>query len=381
MTEESLLQAVQELIAIESTADNPAELRRALDFIAAMIWQACPDATIERFERGGKPSLLAYRGGTERPKQFHIMLNGHLDVVPGKPEQFHPVIKDSKLYGRGVYDMKAACVVLTHLFCEYVNRVPYTLGLQIVTDEESAGRDGTLYQIEQGVRADFIISGESGRHIGAYEIANEAKGVVIVDVGFHGRSAHSAYPWKGDNAILRTLRFIEKLHQKYPVPTEPSGETLVSVTAISGDSGAHSKLPDYTTVKLAVRYTADDPDFASQHDFIAAIKNLDPDAEIIAIHDFSSPIYTDPKNPLLLMLKTSAEKVEEHAFSFVRRHGTGDGRFYGDVGNQACEFGIVGDDSHGDNEYITLKAFDNYLKTMRDFLEKTVTSEQGGTDA
>ena len=34
------------------------------------------------------------------------MLHGHLDVVPGRPEQFTPRIDGDRLYGRGAYDMK-----------------------------------------------------------------------------------------------------------------------------------------------------------------------------------------------------------------------------------------------------------------------------------
>jgi acetylornithine deacetylase/succinyl-diaminopimelate desuccinylase-like protein len=77
----------------------------------------------------------------------------------------------------------------------------------------------------------------------------------------------------------------------------------------------------------------------------------------------------------LLELKAAAETVESAPFSFVRRHATSDGRFYGAFGDQACEFGIAGEDQHGDNEHITLEAFRNYLETMRIFLEKTVTAE------
>jgi hypothetical protein len=68
--------------------------------------------------------------------------------------------------------------------------------------------------------------------------------------------------------------------------------------------------------------------------------------------------------------------IEGSAFNFARRNGTSDGRFYGAVGNQACEFGIAGENQHTENECISLQAFHNYLATMRDFLEKTIATEQ-----
>ncbi|MEO0166863.1 MAG: hypothetical protein ABIL39_12075, partial [candidate division WOR-3 bacterium] len=51
--------------------------------------------TIGQFERNQKPSVLIYKG-KKRPERFKIILNAHLDVVAGKPEQFKPDEKDGK---------------------------------------------------------------------------------------------------------------------------------------------------------------------------------------------------------------------------------------------------------------------------------------------
>jgi len=370
--EEALLEAVKELVAIESTIDNPAGLRRAYEYMREMVLASGKSITIEEFESGGKPSFLAYLG-PDRPKQFHIILNGHVDVVPGKPGQYNAVIKDDKLYGRGVYDMKAAAIVLAEVFCEYVDTVPYALGLQIVTDEENAGRDGTLHQITQGTRANFVVCGECGRATNAYEIANEAKGIVIAEISFSGSSAHAAYPWKGDNAVAKAANFIQAVHAEYPIPTEESDRTTMTVTSITANSDAHNKISDAASVGVDARFVAGDPNFAGPADFAAHIQTLDPNAVVTRYFDFSSPLYTNPHDPLLLELKAAAESVEGMPFTLVRRHATSDGRFYGDVGNQACEFGIAGEHQHGDDEYITIEAFRNYLGTMRAFLDRTRT--------
>jgi succinyl-diaminopimelate desuccinylase len=376
MSTEQLIENTKELVAIPSTAQDPAALHQALGFVASMIWEARPDVTIERFISNDKPSLLAYREG-QRPANFDLILNGHLDVVPGNPEQFTAVEKDGRLYGRGVYDMKAACVALTNVFCEYVNKVPYPLGLQIVTDEESAGKDGTLYQIQQGVRSDFVICGESGRSTNTYEIANEAKGIVLARIAFGGVAAHSAYPWKGDNAALKAVQFIQRLHDCYPTPEEETDQTVAGVTAIISDSGAHSKVPDHATVTFIARNAVGDANFVDEQTFINFIKTLAPEAQITEISEFGMPIYSNPRNPKLQALKAAAERTEGKPFKLVQRHGTGDGRFYANIGSEACEFGIAGEHAHGDGEYITIEAFDNYLTTMRNFFD---TSIRGSAD-
>lgn len=367
MTNDQRINTIKQLLSIESTAHNPTGLREAYDFMIEFVRTNCSDITIEEFESGGKPSFLAYKGPL-RPAQFHLILNGHIDVVPGKPEQYMPFIRDGKLYGRGVYDMKAASVVMAEVFCNYVNKVPFALGLQIVSDEESAGIHGTLHQVQQGVRGNFVICGECGRAPGVYEIANRAKGVTIAQIGFNGKSAHGAYPWKGDNAAAQAYRFVHALHERYPAPAGPTEDTTATVTSIVADSDAPNKIPDDATITLDIRYTPDDPHFKDKAAFELLITSLDPNARVKKYYDFSSPLYTAPHDPQLLKLKAAAEAIEGHEFQFVQRNATSDGRFYGNIGNQACEFGIAGEHQHADDEHITLQALRDYYKTLCSFL-------------
>ncbi len=173
-TDQQLIQLTKDLIGIESVADKPAEIRKAYDFVIAMIKTCGKDITIEEFEQNGSPSFLAYRG-LHRPDKFSLMFTGHLDVVPGKKEQYVATEKSGKLYGRGTTDMKAAAVILTDVFCEFVDKVPYALGLQMSCDEELGSSNGVEYQVAQGVRSGLVICGGCGRLPDTYEIANAAK--------------------------------------------------------------------------------------------------------------------------------------------------------------------------------------------------------------
>lgn len=369
-------------MAIESVAKpggGTKNLHKAYELIVQMITASGKDITVEHFRKNGFPSLLAYKG-PHRPDNFRVILNAHIDVVAGKKEQFNAEEKDGRLYGRGSHDMKAAAVILTDVFCEFVDQVPYALALQIVTDEEVAGYDGAAYQIAQGVRGDFIICGECGRSEGTYEIANEAKGVALIELEFDGTAAHGAYLWRGNNAILRATKFTHALLERYPVPTEEAHYTTVNVSHIATKNTAYTAVPDHAFLRLEIRFTHEDPNFRSKQHVAALIEEIDPGARISAMPSFEAPVYTSPQNPLLKQLKTAAEKVEGHEFNLVRRHATSDGRHFANVGDQACEFGIAGEDQHGDNEHITIQAFKNYRKTMQLFLTKTVTTEVHNTN-
>jgi succinyl-diaminopimelate desuccinylase len=123
MDQTALIEIAKQLVAIPSSGDNNAALHEALNFITELIQASGKDITIEPFESNGIPSLLAYRGST-RPDKFRIILNGHIDVIGGTPEQYQPKVVDGIFYGRGAYDMKIAAIVLTNLFCEFVDKVP-----------------------------------------------------------------------------------------------------------------------------------------------------------------------------------------------------------------------------------------------------------------
>lgn len=371
-----LLDASKKLITIPSTADNIEALHQAVDFITKRVVSSGKDITIEQFNHGGKPSFLAYRRG-QRPENFRIILNGHVDVVPGKPEQFKPFVKDGKLYGRGSFDMKTACLVLADAFVEFVDQVPYALGLQIVSDEESTGVRGTRHQIEQGVRADFVICGECGRSTKVHEIANEAKGRVVAEIRFKGTHAHAAYLWKGQNAAIKAALFAVELDKRYPAKETP--DTTIALTKLVADDNNFALIPNSATIIVDARYAPGDPNFRSKAHFAALIEEIDPNAEIVHFHEFGAPVYTDPENPLLLQLKAAAEHIEKAPFKFARRHATSDGRWFGAVGDQACEFGIAGEDQHGSNEYVPVQAIEHYQETLRHFLATTVITEAANT--
>ena len=253
METESFLAAASELLAIQSTADRPADLGQALDFAVDFVG---PGFTVERFESGGKPSALLY-DGTERPRRFRIILNAHLDVVPASPEQFRPRRKGDRLYARGAQDMKVSALVQAQVFRELARAVPYPLGLQLVTDEEVGGRNGTLHQIKQGVSGDFVVIGE---HSGLC-IVTDSKGMITATLRAVGRSGHSAYPWLGDNALVKLHRSVGRLLAAYPVPAEEAWRTTVNVARIETPNQARNQIPALAEAWIDLRFPPEDGDF------------------------------------------------------------------------------------------------------------------------
>ena len=84
-----ILSLSKRLISIPSTKENPLELKKVLGSAENELGKGF---TVEKFKKNGVPSLLFYNT-PRRPKKFKIILNAHLDVVPGKLEQYIPFEK------------------------------------------------------------------------------------------------------------------------------------------------------------------------------------------------------------------------------------------------------------------------------------------------
>src|SRR3954451_21256985 len=66
-------------------------------------WLEARDVEVTGSMHNGRPVVAATVGARGGPT---VVLDGHLDVVPGLPDQFAPHAEGDKLFGRGAYDMK-----------------------------------------------------------------------------------------------------------------------------------------------------------------------------------------------------------------------------------------------------------------------------------
>jgi succinyl-diaminopimelate desuccinylase len=365
MTTQEIIELTKQLVAIPSTSDNPAALHDAVNFVTRIVARH-PNITIEGFERNGKPSFLAYRGNV-RPSTFDILLNAHVDVVPGQPDQFTATEKKGRLYGRGVLDMKGTALVLTDVFCEMVNKVPYKLGLEIVSDEEIGGYDGAKLHIDEGVRSSFIINGEYTNHRNT--IYNAARGMCWVEIAFQGKEAHGGHPWKGDNAIIKAGSFAAAVLEHYPTPDKETWTTTANISNLSSPNQTLNKVPDYAVLKIDFRFTQEDPVFENEENLRAFIASIDPEAELIKLAAFERPVAVEELNPYVQGLRKALKRVTKVEPTFLGRPASSDGRHFAEVNNDVIEYGLYGQNSHSDGEYVELDSFAEYQATLRGFLK------------
>ncbi len=357
---EAFLTAAGQLLEVPSTSDQPAALARALSLVLDFVG---PGFTVERFASGGKPSALLYCGD-QRP-HFPVILNAHLDVVPGAAEQFRPRREGSHLFARGAQDMKISALVMAQAFRELAAILPYPVALQLVTDEETGGRDGTAHQLQQGVSGDFVIIGE---HSGL-DVVTESKGIIAATLHASGRGAHGAYPWLGDNALVKLHHSLARLLARYPVPAQEAWRTTVNLARIQSPDIARNQVPATAQAWLDIRFPAQDRDLngKTEAEVAAYLAGFCEPGVTPVVDHADPPHHADPDRPEVRRLQQAA-RGQGYRAGLLRKHGAGDARFYYQRGMAAVAFGIGGDGQHGPAEYADLTTVGPYYRALLEFL-------------
>ncbi len=357
---DKFLITVGELLGIPSTAHRPHELRRVLDFVLDVIG---PGFTVERFERNHKPSALLYPGPART--DFAVILNAHLDVVPAEPAQFRPYRVGDRLYARGAHDMKVSALVQAVAFAEQAGDLPYPVALQLVTDEEVGGRDGTGYQVEQGVTGRFVVIGEQS----GLNLVTESKGLLKAYLHATGRTGHSAYPWLADSAVVKLLHSVERLLARYPVPAQEAWCTTVNVARIETPNDVFNQIPAAASAWLDIRFPPEDADLTgrTEAEVAAYLSSFCVPGVTVEIDHVDQPHYADRDRTEVKRLRQAAQH-QGFPGGFLRKHGAADGRYYSARGLDAVAFGIAGGGQHGPEEYVEIDSIMPYHAALTEFL-------------
>lgn len=343
----------ERLIAHDTS--DPAGLAVAMDFVAG--WLEGRGVDLTRRDLGDREVLIARAGSGP----VRVILNGHIDVVPGHADQFTPRIDGDRLIGRGAYDMKAALAAMMIATSNLAEAPPQgvQVDLVIVPDEERAqpGPNATEMLVDQGLRADFVICGEPTD----MQVGVQAKGVMILEVVVEGRAAHGSTPWLGDNAIVRALEAYRRLESlpftraSTPLFARPS----VNLGRIQGGD-AVNKVPDLCTMHVDIRYLpGQDPEeiLRQAHDVGAAS---------VEVAIARPPADTDPDHPLVTALVQTAARHDESSTS-VGRDGASDAVAFLQAGVPAVEFGPRGAGHHGPDEYVDIPSLLAYRTALEQF--------------
>jgi succinyl-diaminopimelate desuccinylase len=354
MDDERLL--AERLIRYDTSKTD--ELLAASGFVRG--WLESREIEVHEHDSHGLPVLVAEVGPPPGEGPC-VVFHGHLDIVPGHPEQFEPVIDGDKLIGRGAYDMKGALAAMMCALKDVSEQRRVRVRFVCVPDEESEDLDlrSTDDIVARGLGGDFAITGEpTNMHIGV-----QAKGVLVMRIVVSGRAAHSSTPWLGDNAVLKAVDVFRRI-EGLPFSRESSemfDRPSINIGRIEGGD-ALNKVPDRCTMWVDVRYLPGQEPAT----ILEQVRQI-PDIEVkrTFVHPTVSVSRTDP---YVLALKDAVSRSTRGEALSVGRDGASDAASFIQAGIPAVEYGPSGGGHHGPEEWVSLTSLARYRRSLDDFV-------------
>ena len=327
-------------------------LRTGAGFVKG--WLEARDIDVQDHPFGDLHALTAVVGRDDRPT---LILHGHLDVVPGRPEQFTPRVEGDRLYGRGAYDMKGGLAAMMLALHDLAGQDAVRVRFLCVPDEESEDIERRTSDdlVRRGQTGDFAITGEpTNFHVGI-----QAKGVLACRLLVHGRAAHSSTPWDGDNAVLKAVDVFRRI-ETLPFSRESSeyfDRPSINLGRIMGGD-ALNKVPDACSMDVDIRYLPNqDPG-----DILEEIRTI-PDMEVRRTFIFP-PAFVSRSNPYVSALCDVVGSLTSGELVSVGRDGASDAVSFLKAGIPAVEYGPSGAGHHGPEEWVSIASLARYRESL-----------------
>ncbi|HWH25723.1 MAG TPA: succinyl-diaminopimelate desuccinylase [Pseudolysinimonas sp.] len=353
--------------ALDSTA-TPLDLTRQLVDISSVSGDETAIADAVHAAVLSAPHLEVTRHGdaivarTRLGRDRRVIIAGHLDTVPvndNLPSRLVGSPDGDVLWGRGTVDMKGGCAIMLALAVQLADPVVDVTWIWYDHEEVAAELNG-LGRLARAhpelLEADFAILGEPT----SAEIEGGCNGTLRVDVRTHGRRAHSARAWMGENAIHAAAPILARLADYAPREVEVEGlvyrEGLNAVAIRGGVAG--NVIPDECTVEVNYRFAPDQ----SGEEATARVREIFDGFEVV-VTDLSEGARPGLDAPLAqaFVAAVGAEARPKYGWTDVAR--------FSALGIPAVNYG-PGDPSlaHTDDERVPVEQIERVARGLRAWL-------------
>lgn len=259
--------------------------------------------------RYGDSIVVPLRRGSGGP---HVALVGHLDTV--RTENGPARIEGDRCFGSGASDMKSGLAVMIAL-AETLDppRLGCDLTLVFYAREEGPFAENelgpVLEQDPELSRVDLAVCMEPSDnklHLGCM-------GSIHATVAFEGRTAHSARPWEGENAVTKAAAFLAAMHALRPRESVVEGLTYRAVTTITQakDGGrGRNVVPDRFVLNVNHRFAPDRSLEEAKRELLALVAASAPDARV-DFTDLSPAARPSAGHPLVKALVAAGVRAVE----------------------------------------------------------------------
>jgi len=356
MNNKKIIKLTQDLIKFPSTENN-IKARKDIVLFVYEQFKNYP-VFIKKFNYNNNPSIVITLKEERSPV---IFLNGHLDVVPASfKKNFKPYIKDNRIYGRGSGDMKAACAVMIEImkyFAQQKNKL--SIGLMLTTDEECGGENGVGYLInKQKYTSKLALIPDGGKNLNSI-ILNE-KGMLRFKLKAYGKSAHSARPFWGENAIDKLLKIYSEIRKIVPEIKEKEWRNSLNLSIISGGD-IINKVPDYAEALIDIRFLT----INDKKNILNKIYKITKDIEIILE---ASPFVHDKNNFYIKKYQDILKQELNKEVEFLNSEASSDARFFSENNISTIITKINCQNIHSKNEWVDIKEAESFYRILVKFI-------------
>jgi succinyl-diaminopimelate desuccinylase len=335
------------------------------------------------FKEKGTPQIknLYAKIGKNSP---NFCFAGHTDVVPvgdlksWTVNPFGGVIKNQKLIGRGVSDMKGSIACFIAAVSEFLKinkKINGSISLLITGDEETVAINGTKKVIEKLIqkkeKINFCIVGEPTNENKLGEMIKIGRrGSITGHLTIIGIQGHVAYPHSSNNPstiIVEVLNKIKKLKlDRGNKDFEPSN---LEITKINIDNTADNVIPAEAKASFNVRFnnlhTSSSIKKKLNKIFSSTSKKFKANYKII-YHVSGESFLTKP-NKTVYMIKNVIKKSTKINPVLSTTGGTSDARFIKKI-SPCVEFGLIAKTIHQVDEMARLADLRKLKNIYRDIL-------------
>ena len=252
--QDEILSSICKLVELESPSGDFEGSRAVVDLLVEIARTIPAISEVERIPvpgYGDHLRLRAFNGPSDTPTTLVL---GHTDTVHprGTLSTLGVVAEKGRLYGPGIFDMKAACVLAfealrTLVTLDLIPKRPVVLLL--TCDEEAGSQTGRQLVEEEARRAAQVLVLEPPAPGGGVKTAR--KGVGMWKVTARGIAAHAGLnPEAGASAILELARQTERFHAM----SEPTSGTSFNVGLVHGGTRTNVVAAE-AEIELDVRFS------------------------------------------------------------------------------------------------------------------------------
>ena len=357
---QQLVDSCCSLIEVPSVDDDYSALREIIDRIRR-FFDGAP-VIVEQVERNGYPSIVIT---TEKTKSPNCMLHGHVDVVPGNPNQYQPRVINGQLFGRGAVDMKGFVAVAMHVIRDLAFLPnPPNIGLMINTDEEIGGRSGAKILVEEGWHPKKLLNGDGGY---GHAVTFAQKGIIQLEIEAQNNPGARNAPWNGESAAELLMRNVTRgLDQLCPRQYELDADTNWGSTACVLDLQSKSDgvgPPCWAQASVRIYWAGEQ----SGEEVIQLAREAFAPLNVTGLIE-GERVYLSPEDPDLLNLREIWERRLERPIGIRADNGSSDAKWFAPLGIPILILRVPGDGAHTDNEWLDISSLQPLYETLCEYL-------------